>query len=192
MCINGFKTSFGCFLKHSIAQLWYTLEPIHPSGHPSPSPPKPFSRFHLQHGPVIFQNIFFTNQSSIMSSSRSTLYAPNLCPRIKHFKSNPLDSSSRHSISKLYNPWSKNWSTWSDTNDEESSVQGEVSDRIMTSRVTPAWTPVYTTQLQHTAVFLVSSRGECGNKQKMEMSSLDSFRLSHLSHIGSKVAPELR
>ena len=42
-----------------------------------------------------------------------------------------------------------------------------------------------------TAVFLVSSRGQCGDEQNMKICTLGTSGLSHLSHIGPKIAPML-
>ena len=42
-----------------------------------------------------------------------------------------------------------------------------------------------------TAVFLVSSRGQCGDEQNMKISTFGTYRVQHLQHIGPKVAPRL-
>ena len=42
-----------------------------------------------------------------------------------------------------------------------------------------------------TAVFLVSSGGQCGDKQNMKISTLGTYRAQPLQLIGPKVAPRL-
>lgn len=39
-----------------------------------------------------------------------------------------------------------------------------------------------------TAVFLVSSGGQCGDEQNMKISIFGTYRVGHLEHIGPKVA----
>ena len=42
-----------------------------------------------------------------------------------------------------------------------------------------------------TAVFLVSSGGQCGDEQNMKISTFGTHRVQHLGHIGPKVASRL-
>ena len=50
---------------------------------------------------------------------------------------------------------------------------------------------VFYDEVAVTAVFLVSSGGQCGEEQNMIISTLCTYRAQHLQHIGPKVAPRL-